>query len=431
MKDRNDYKNKDKYKYNCENVNRFSGLPILLLRGKLTIKADGPFTERLINICMRRGLYIDEVKKVGKNRVVFVTDIQSYKQMRIPAKKTKSKTKIIKKQGLPFIVRRFRHRKAAFLSVAAVTAVLFYCSTHIMGITVYGNNRVEKERILEELKNCGVDIGVRTSLINPDFVRNTLITKIDDLAWLGVNANGSHIYIEAVERIEKENGVVKGDVPCNLVAAKDGVIERTTVRLGQTLVGKGYGVIKGDVLVSGVVNNGETGFEFVHARGEVYGKTTYIKSRTYPLKYTEEAETGKLKNRYSINILNHTLPLYFRKKLPYEDYKYYEETKEIRLPVDILPSVFIRREEYKDIKTDEKTRTEKEAAELGKTELLEELKAELSPETVIDEVKCDYTLNEHGEAEVTLEVVCIENIAEESVIEEPITESESESESEY
>lgn len=398
---------------------------LLFLRGKLTVRADGRFTERLINICMHRGLVIRNVQKCGSNRVIFTTDIDSFKKIRTPVKRTKSKVKIIKKSGLPFILKRFRHRKAAVGSLAVLCALLIYCSTHIMGITVFGNNRIDKKRIIDELSNAGLTIGARTSSIDPDTVRNTLMNRIDELAWLGVNANGSHVYIEVVERIEKEQGLGKDDLPCNLVASRDGIIEIAEIREGQTVVKKGSGVAQGDVLVSGIVNNSKDGFSFVHSRGEVIAETEYRKSRSYALEYTEDIPTGKSKKRRSISVLNHSLPLYIGKASPYDKFIHTQTESEFRIPLDILPSVFIKCDEYAETQTVHKKSTSSETATFGKDELSSELRAEIESNENVKEIKSvtsEQSLNEHGEIEVTVRIKCRENIAVPSVIEEPLLE---------
>lgn len=397
---------------------------LLYFRGKLTVRADGPFTERLINICMHRGLTVCDVKKPGKNRVIFCTDVDSYKQIRTPARRTKSHVRIIKRSGLPFILKRFRHRKLALCGVALLCAMIIYCSSHIMGITIFGNSRISTDEILHELSQAGLSVGVKTSDIEPDAIRNRLMTKMSDLAWLGINANGSHVYIEVVERIEKEKGLNKDDSPCNLVASRDGIIEHTEIREGQTIVKNGSGVAEGDVLVSGIVDNAAEGFRFVRARGEVYAETRYSKTRSYPLSYTENTPTGKSKKRYSLTILNHTLPLFFGSGNPYAQSEHSEQTHELRIPTDLLPSLFVKCDEYTETASHDVKRSPDEAIEAGNAELSEELKSEISENTEVKSVNVSHTLNEHGEVEVTVELICRENIAKPSVIEEPLLDRE-------
>ena len=177
------------------------------LSGYLTLCADGPFTERLINICMHRGMPVWDIKRCGINRVTFKTDIKSFKQIRTPAKRTKSHIKIIHRHGLPFILKKYRHRHLSVLGVMALFIMLWYASTHVMGISVFGNTRINTQEILASLEDCGLHLGMRTSDIDNNTIRNKMVLKNSDLAWVGINSRGSRVYIEIVERIDKEKGL--------------------------------------------------------------------------------------------------------------------------------------------------------------------------------------------------------------------------------
>lgn len=392
------------------------------ITGSLTVCADGPFTERLINICMHRGLTVRNVKRCGSSRVIFNTDIQSFLQMRVPAKRTKSHVRIVHRHGLPFLLRRYRGRRFAVCGAVILAVMLWYASTHVMGITVFGNQRIDTDLILSKLSECGLTLGSKTSEVSSDHIRNRMMTDIGDIAWLGINANGSRVYVEVVERIEKEKGLENEDIPCNLTASRDAEIERVEVREGQTLVKIGSGVREGDVLVSGVVDNAANGFRYVHSRGEVFAKTVYSKTRSYPLTYTENIPTGKTKKRYTVSILGHELPLFFG-KTPYEIFSREETTAEYRIPIDMIPSLFIKSETYTEEYTESKTRTPNEAIEFGISELSAELHSELGNGVEPISQNNIHTLTERGEVEITVELVCRENIAVQSPIERALPDS--------
>lgn len=392
------------------------------LSGYVTVQADGPFTERLINICMHRDFAVWDIKRCGTERMIFNMSVEDFKQIRTPARRTKSRVRITKRHGLPFFIRRYRHRKLVMVGAIALAIMIWYSSTHIMGITVFGNNRIDTAAILSGLEECGLALGTATSRVVPDEVRNKMMSNIDELAWIGINANGSRVYIEVVERIEKDEGIEDDGTACNLVASKDGEIEHLEIREGQTLVKAGSGVREGDVLVSGIVDSSISGFRYVKARGDVFAKTRYSRTRVYPLRYTENIPTGKVKKRYTLSVLGYDFPLFFGRKAPYLEFSYKEEQKEYRVPIDIIPSLFVKKEEYSEEIKEEKQRTVAEAVERGIRELAEELKAELPEGVEIIEQVESYTLTEHGEAEVMVELMCRENIARPEVIEKMIPE---------
>ena len=385
--------------------------------GYLIVCADGPFCERLINICMNRKMDIRDIHRCGQNRVTFSIDIPSYFKIRTPAKRTKSHVRIIKRCGLPFILQKYKKRRFIIIIVLLLATALWYSSTHIMGITVVGNHHLSEAEIISALSECGLNLGVKTSDIDNDLLRNKMMLKLPELGWIGFNANGSRIYVEIVERLEKEKGIDKNAPVQNLIASKDGEIEKIEVREGQTMVKIGSGVRKGDVLVSGILNSVGTGIRFVSSRGEIIAKTRYTKKRAYPINYSETVETGRKTSRYTLSVLNIKVPLFFNGEPPYTSFKHEHETQEYRTPLDFIPSLFISRDTYAENATHEKTRTFKETAEFGISELTAELKSELPEGAEIINENSSHTLTEKNEVEVTVEIICRENIAVPSVIE--------------
>ena len=388
---------------------------IRYLKGYVTLWGDGVFTERFVNICIRRNLEIWDIQRLGQERISAKMSVSSFKQIRQICRRTKTRVRIVKRHGMPFFMKRMKRRKGAVLGIMAVIAVMWYTTGHIMGITVFGNNRIPTETVLEHLEQSGIALGKTTSGIDTDKIRNKMMIDLNDLAWVGINVTGSRVYVEVVERIEKEEGVDL-KVPCHLVATRDGIIHALKVRNGQTMVKEKAGVREGDVLVSGVVDNPVSGFNYVHAYGEVYALTEYKKTAEYPLEYIEKSYTGKSKKRYTFKVLNKEIPLFIGKKEPYEIYEADEEEKEYRLMIESLPSVYVKKEIYRQQTEGKKKRTAIEAAKVGKEELEKELRLEIG-EKEIKEIKATDTLTERGTVEVSVTVVCCENIAREVPIE--------------
>ncbi len=362
---------------------------------------------------------IKDVKRCGKNRVIFNTDIKSFHKIRVPAKRTSCQVKILKRKGLPFMLKKFTHRKLFLAGAILICLFFWYTSTHIMGITVFGNHTIETSTILEALKEEGVELGAKTDEISRDVIRNKLMSKLDDLAWIGINSGGSRLYIEVVERLKKENGIEKDATPCNIIASCDGEIESITARNGQTMVKIGSGVRKGDVLISGIVDSSVNGFNFVHARGDVFARTHYYKTGVYPLSYNEETRTGKVKKIYSFSLLNKTIPLFIKDRPDFELYDTETITTEHTSVFENIPSLFVTCTTFYEKKKEIKKRTPEEALRFGKDELISALKSERDTMTLVIEENESHTLNEHGELEVRAELICRENIAVESPIDLP------------
>lgn len=381
------------------------------LKGYVTVYVEGTFTERFLNICLHRNLDIRNIRRRGTERLQLDMSIDAFKRVRPICRRTKTRAVIIKRQGLPFFIRRYEKRRYALVAAAVLIGILWYVSGHIMGITVFGNDRISTERILENLARSGISIGKSTSGIDSYHIRNRMLNDIDELAWVGINVNGSRVYVEIVERLEKEKRI-DFSVPCNLVASKDGVIDSIEARNGQVMIKKGSGVAEGDVLVSGITDTAD-GIRYVHSYGEVYAKTRYSKSREYETEYTEYTLTGKRKTLYTLSISAYTLPLYISQKIPYTDSTKEVYEKEYRLPIDILPSIKINKTVYAEQSPETKKRTPEEIISEKPNELEEEIKSTLPSGAEVTDTEVESTLTERGTVAVTVTVVCRENIAEE------------------
>jgi similar to stage IV sporulation protein len=376
------------------------------------VQADSAFPERFLTICTRRNLDVWKIRHLGEERLVMHMSLSTFKSIRQVCRRTRTHLSTLSRRGLPFLLHRFRKRKAALIGLLLTLIFLWYTSGHIMGITVFGNNRIPREEILTQLKACGISLGAPTKGIDASVIRNRIMQEMDELAWIGVNVNGSRIYVEIVERLEKEPGV-DAQKPCHLVAIKDGIVESIEARQGQSMVKIGSGVREGDILVSGIVDNEARGFLYVHAYGDVFAKTTYSLSRDYPLVYDENVATGKHTARYTVSVFDLRVPLFWSTKAPYEQFIHEEKETEYRLPIERLPSLWIKKVSYQEQTTEHKTRSAHEALEQGITDLTEELKKSLPENAQIQDTQVSHTLTERNSLSLTVTLHCKENIAKE------------------
>lgn len=384
------------------------------IRGSVTIRAEGLFLERFLNICMHRGILLRDVKRRGENAIDARISIQGFREIRPIARKTRTRVRLCRRYGLPFQLHRFRKRRFALSGVFLFIAVLWYLSTHIMGIDIIGCERLTCAEIEQGLKAAGVYRGAAVRKIEPKSVQNKMMTAFDDIAWIGVNIKGSKAYIEVKERLDTKR-VENADVPCNLIACRDGIIKLLEVKAGQTAVKVNDMVEKGDLLVSGVIDSTKEGIRYAHSFGEVYADTEYQKSGTYPLEYVEKIYTGKEKSRFTVSAYGKELPLYFKSGSPFE-YSDKTETKtEYNLLGKKLLPIAIGKESYKEYTPEKRKRTAKQAVELGRAELEKEIKKEISPSAEIKDIETSF-VQEKNSVTVTVKILCYEDIAEQSAI---------------
>lgn len=385
------------------------------LKGSVTVEARGDFLERFLNICMRRGIYLSDVKRLSSDKIRAKIGIQGFRQIRPIAKKTRTRVRIEARSGMPFLLHRFRKRKAIIVGFAVFFGIMWYLSTHIMGIDITGNQRIPTADIERELKEFGIYRGAAASSVEPRSVQNRMMTSFDDIAWIGVNIKGSKAYIEVKERLDTRKTVDR-DIPCNLVALRDGLVSGLEVRSGQTAVRLGEMVEKGDLLVSGVLDSQVEGIRYAHSDGKVFADTSYKKVREYPLEYTEKVYTGEQKTKRRITVFGKTINLFLNDRQPFEICEKEVSRRLFHLLSKKSTGIEVETEVYKEYSPKKVRRTAKQAAESGMAELCGELEREIGGEVEILDKKVTYRQIENKVVEVTAEYFCREDIATQSLI---------------
>ena len=270
-----------------------------------------------------------------------------------------------------------------------------------------------KIRDIARITNSKVRIKRRQGL--PFLINN------DEIAWLGVNVRGSRVYVEITERIDTESVPHLTEEKCNLVASKDGVIEKLEVGQGQTMVKKGDGVREGDVLVSGIMDSAYGGFRLVHSYGEVYARTEYTATKEYQLNYIEKEYSGEEKVRFGLNLFGNKIELYPPSMRPDDNYD--EQAEEYVYRGSWLGNnvefggVVEKFLEYKEV---EKQRTIQEAVETGRKEMTEEVENSVPKDAEIIARKTDHNIISGDAVSVTVTYECRENIAKESEIDKSL-----------
>ena len=119
------------------------------LRGYVIISVEGYFTERFINICTRRQLFLWDVIRLSDTTITLKMSIKGFKMLRPIAKKTRSKVRIVSKNGMPFVISRYKKRKAL------CWAHFIYCFNKLVASFVWDievtGNQVGRSEIIRNL----------------------------------------------------------------------------------------------------------------------------------------------------------------------------------------------------------------------------------------------------------------------------------------
>lgn len=197
--------------------------------------------------------------------------------------------------GLPKRAKLARRRVCLLFLLVASVLVTVVAPRYVWFYDVEGNTSIPAEQIIRAVKQCGVGVGTKGKNIKPSLVKEKVLTKIPELAWLTVTQSGGKATIVVREK-KAPSEVEDRRTPKNVIAARAGMITNISVLEGSAVVKKGDVVTKGQLLVSGYMDL-EYKYRACAAKGEVYARTWRDIMAVTPQKYTAKKYTEKKKTK--------------------------------------------------------------------------------------------------------------------------------------
>ena len=169
------------------------------IKGTVEVEIQGFFTERFINLCKINNIKIWNIKNIVSGIVRFNIAIKDFKKLKNISRKTKCKLKIISKKGLYFKFFKYRKRRLAFLLILVFIIASIVSTTFVWDIDVSGNTYISEEKIYDALKESGLYVGKSKIGLKTKKVINSLRVNLSDIAWAGIEIDGTHVHVKIVE----------------------------------------------------------------------------------------------------------------------------------------------------------------------------------------------------------------------------------------
>lgn len=276
-----------------------------ILFGYLRVRFDGDFKERILSLCAQNGITL-WTTKLKDEKIESNISVREFKRLRNIARGKGIKAHIVKKRGVPFITNRYKRRYGILTGVIAFFLIIGLMSDYIWIIDVNGNNKITDKYILSACNSIGIKNGIRKDSIYPKIEREKLMLKLDGIAWASLNIEGSRLTVNVTETKEKDKETERFS---NLKASADGVIKKLDIVSGTSVVKVGQAVMKGDLLVSGIIETVD-GTRFVKSKGEIIALSQNEIVLKEDYKQKPLILTGKIKTKYVLEIFGLKIPLY-------------------------------------------------------------------------------------------------------------------------
>lgn len=383
------------------------------LKGYVIIKVEGLTLERFLNLAATKDIYLWDINRVGHTVAEMKVTIEGFRALKEIVKRVGCRVEIVEKKGLPFIIYRLKHRKMLAFGFLLFLGIIIFLSSLIWNIEIIGNEKVKTEDILKILEKEEIKNGIIKYKIDKDYTKHLLLNEFDTISFLSVEIKGTKLIIEIKEQ-DLPPEKVHMDTPCNIVAAKKGVIVKAIARNGKAVVRKGDVVKKGQILITGLISDEYSEEQIlVHADGEILAKTVYNYRIDEPIVKTTKEETGRVYERRELKIGQKGVQ-FFKGEIPYADY--IEEVKEVKifnLDMDLPIKILVH--QFKEVEKKEVKQNIDFLKQYTHIKAIEELNKQLPQDAQIESKDVKYYIkDEILSTYVTLEV--IEDIGEKRII---------------
>jgi similar to stage IV sporulation protein len=213
----------------------------------------------------------------------------------------------VAREGLPSVLHRYRRRWGMMVGALFACLLLFAASRVVWDVRISGNSALDDETVRRMLAECGLESGTLLSRLDTDLVEGRLLLAHKEICWVAVNLRGTTVHVEILETARGQSDEA-GAV--NLVASRDGRIERVEVYDGRVCVKVGDVVRKGELLVSGAYDDGLFGPRVTNARGAVYARTVRTFEVDVPLYHEEKVYTGRVGREIYINFFSKRIKVF-------------------------------------------------------------------------------------------------------------------------
>lgn len=332
------------------------------IRGTVTFLITGSFPEKLINACLKSRLPIWGIKRGGEG-IIATGYADNYKRLRPLCRECGAKVRIQKKSGAFLARRKLLKRKGMLLGFFLGALILFFSQLFIWRIEVNGCGVIDEQQLRQDLKELGISVGARKNGHDIDYICRAMMLKNDDLAWIAVNIVGTTARIELRERVKTPALIDPDDRIGNVVADVDGQIRYMEIYEGQPLVKVGDTVKKGDIIVSGIMEDQYGKRQLKYARAKVLAQVYERNEVTVPLRQLYWSESGEKHTERRLMALGMQLPLFFTGQ---QSASSFTETAE-RLPAPFTVTLLTRT--VRSAELCERLLTEKQAKEAAMRQL--------------------------------------------------------------
>ena len=376
--------------------------------GYVILSLTGNNKEKLITEISKNGCKLTGIDRT-ENEVTARVKLSDF--WKIPQYE-KAQLKVIKKGGLPVFIADLWHKKGVLAGILIFAFVTVAGSQFIWEIDFDADKGVDLEKVSAALELSGLKTGVpKRSLKKPEEIKNIVLSHTKDICWCWVYVKGTKATVR-LRRSVFPPELLAEDVPCDIIAMKNGIIKRVITKKGRCLVTGNQAVTAGETVISGTFDFAEANGYQVHSRGIVEAYTEHEKTGVYKQNYCYKIYTGRLQRFLTVKLYKWQIPMYIKSRDRFNSY----DSVERDFDTGIGLGVKVR--ELKEYETVREPISYETAVAFAQNELERDISYELLQPAQLVSKSCDAEKIDEETVRVTVKMNFIEEIGTEKRIEE-------------
>ncbi len=384
------------------------------LKGYVILSIWGQNKESFLDTAIKKGIKPAFVKSINDKLLIKISlgDFLVLKSIKPPAR-----VHIEKRCGVPFWAKRLRRRKAFALGGIIFLLMFILGSQFIWDIRYEGAEGCNMEALEDAVRLAGLYEGMPKCRIKSGYeMKNIILNNAEDICWAWVYIKGTRAVVEVRQSIIPPQ-IFDKNVPCDIIAARSGIIKRVITYSGRAICEENQAVAPGDTIISGTYEfENEPGYQ-VHASGVVEAYTEHKRTGVYKQNYCYKKYTGRARRLATLKLFGWELPLYISGKIGFEEYDLAEKDFDLKIK-EHYTGMGIRVKTAREYITEKEPISYELAIELAKGELMRQIAEELLPGAEKTNEECIAEKIDEETVRVTVIMNFIEKIGTEKRTEE-------------
>lgn len=293
--------------------------------GRISIEIVVINPERLLNIFWTNGIKVLNVKKINIATLRLEIEYLDYKKVVEIVERVGGKVKVLSGRGFIFLLGKLKKRLSLVVGAVLFIGILYFLSTYIWVVEINVKENIAPFEVRQQLMSLGIKPGISKKVIDVKDIEKKLENLNPDILWLRIRVEGSTLKVNIEEKVNPPSQL-EGQYG-NLVATKEGEIQRIYTFGGRAAVKVGQFVKEGDVVIEGIDGKEEQQY-IVPPKGIVIANTFYEKEMQIKVDGVELQRSGRKDSDIYIQIFGKKI--YIKKSIKgFKEYDKIEKSSKL------------------------------------------------------------------------------------------------------